>query len=85
MPGSAVWSSESLDQRRPGADVGDPACAPVAQVGDAEPDADRAVEALGPWADAGRYLNFDDNAVDTSAGYSLLAWRRLPRLRRWWR
>ncbi|MFT3834868.1 MAG: FAD-binding protein [Micropruina sp.] len=44
-------------------------------------DADRAVEALVPWADAGRYLNFDDNAVDTSAGYSPLAWRRLQAVR----
>ncbi len=40
-------------------------------------DASRAVEALDPWASGGRYLNFDDNSVDTSAGYPEKDWRRL--------
>lgn len=40
-------------------------------------DASRAVEALGPWASGGRYLNFVDNSVDTSTGYPAEDWRRL--------
>lgn len=44
-------------------------------------DATRAVEALAPWASGGRYLNFDDNAVDVSAGYEASAWARLRQVR----
>ena len=44
-------------------------------------DASRAVAALSRWAGHGRYLNFDDNAVETSAGYSPDDWRRLQEVR----
>lgn len=44
-------------------------------------DAARAVEALAPWASGGRYLNFDDNAVEVSAGYEASAWARLQQVR----
>lgn len=44
-------------------------------------DAARAVQALNRWASGGRYLNFDDNAVDVSAGYDPAAWARLQRVR----
>ena len=44
-------------------------------------DAGRAVAALVPWASGARYLNFDDNVVETSAGYTPQAWRRLQTVR----
>lgn len=44
-------------------------------------DAGRAVAALTPWASGARYLNFDDNVVETSAGYPPDAWRRLQTVR----
>ncbi len=44
-------------------------------------DADRGVAGLAPWASGARYLNFDDNVVKTSAGYTPDAWRRLQTVR----
>lgn len=44
-------------------------------------DAMRGVAALVPWTADGRYLNFDDNAVEVSEGYGCVAWERLRVIR----
>ncbi|MGC3956288.1 MAG: FAD-binding protein [Propionicimonas sp.] len=44
-------------------------------------DAARAAAGLAGWASGGRYLNFDDNAVEVAAGYSSQAWQRLQAVR----
>ncbi len=58
------------------------AIAPTPQIGaHGAADAARAAAAFGPWASGGRYLNFDDNVVDVSAGYPDAVWQGLESVR----
>ncbi|HEX6921498.1 MAG TPA: FAD-binding oxidoreductase [Actinomycetes bacterium] len=49
--------------------------------GQGEADAGRVVEALRPWTNGKRYLNFAETPVDASTGYEAAAWARLQAIR----